>query len=68
MNELFGYIDPGVGLLAWQALIAAFLGLIFYLKKTRTFVVGLIMKPFRKGKGPQELPGKVETELEEVGQ
>jgi hypothetical protein len=66
MNEFIGYIDPGVGLLAWQALVAAFLGLVFYLKKTRTFVVGLVMKPFRKNKDTRELPGKGEADLEEV--
>jgi hypothetical protein len=67
MNEFIGYIDPGVGLLAWQALVAAFLGLVFYLKKTRTFVVDLVMRPFRKDKGLGEPTGKVKAGLEEVG-
>lgn len=67
MNVVFAYIDPGVGLLAWQAIVAAVLGLLFYIRKTRTLVVGLIMKPFRRGKSPTALPAKVETELEETG-
>jgi len=33
------YIDPGVGLLAWQAIVAAFVGLLFYLEKTRRAIV-----------------------------
>ncbi len=38
MNHL-AYVDPGVGLLAWQAVVAAFVGLLFYLEKTRRAVV-----------------------------
>jgi hypothetical protein len=41
------YIDPGFGLLAWQALVAACVGTLFYLKKTRTWLVGLFVKCFR---------------------
>lgn len=67
MTSIFAYIDPGVGLLAWQAIVAAVLGLLFYVRKTRAFVFGLVMKPFRRGKGSPALPEKVETELEETG-
>jgi len=52
MTVLFAYIDPGMGLLAWQALVAAFLGTLFYLKKTRTWLVGLFLKLFRISKPP----------------
>jgi hypothetical protein len=48
------YIDPGLGLLAWQALVAAFVGTLFYLKKTRTWLVGLFLKLFRMGKPPEQ--------------
>jgi hypothetical protein len=48
----FAYIDPGTGLLAWQALVAAFLGTLFYLKRTRTWLVGLFLRLFRIGKPP----------------
>ena len=41
------YVDPGVGLLAWQALVAFFVGLIFYLKKTRTWITNTVSKVFR---------------------
>jgi len=36
---LFAYIDPGSGLLVWQMVGAAFIGALFYLKKTRDLVV-----------------------------
>lgn len=32
------YIDPGSGLLLWQGIVAAFVGLIFYLKQTRKWI------------------------------
>ena len=50
MHFLFAYIDPGVGLLAWQAAVATVLGAVFYLKKTRDGLVRLVVKPFQKGK------------------
>jgi hypothetical protein len=53
MKIVLGYIDPGMGLLAWQALVAAFLGTLFYLKKTRAWIVGLFMRLFRANKPPE---------------
>ena len=47
---IFAYIDPGLGLLAWQAVLAAFLGALFYLKKTRTWLVTTLQKLFRAGR------------------
>jgi hypothetical protein len=41
------YVDPGLGLLAWQALVATFLGAIFYIKKTRDFLLRFGQKIFR---------------------
>jgi hypothetical protein len=49
----FAYVDPGLGLLAWQALVATFLGAIFYVKKTRDFLIRLFQKLFRIGQRPQ---------------
>ena len=34
---MFAYIDPGSGMLAWQLVVAAFLGFVFYLKRVRAF-------------------------------
>jgi hypothetical protein len=47
------YVDPGLGLLAWQALVATFFGAIFYIKKTRDFLFRLFQKLFRIGPRPQ---------------
>lgn len=47
------YVDPGLGLLAWQALVAAFLGAIFYIKKTRDFLVRTFQRVFRIGQPSQ---------------
>jgi hypothetical protein len=33
----FAYVDPGAGLLAWQMVLAAFVGGLFYVKKVRSF-------------------------------
>jgi hypothetical protein len=44
---IFAYIDPGSGLLAWQAIMAAILGLLFYLKRTRDFLMKIAQKLFK---------------------
>lgn len=44
---LIAYIDPGLGMLIWQTVVAAFVGAFFYLNKTRRWVVGLFLKIFR---------------------
>ena len=49
---IVAYIDPGLGLMAWQALVAAVLGTLFYLKKTRTWLMKLLRRPFRSNKPP----------------
>jgi len=69
---IIAYIDPGLGALLWQMIVAAFVGLLFYLKQTRRWIVGVILGVFRKtfGRG-QKPPGvsieipppKVETEI-----
>ncbi len=42
------YIDPGSGLLVWQLVVAAFVGCMFYIKKTRDFLGKLGRKIFRR--------------------
>jgi hypothetical protein len=44
---LFAYVDPGLGSLIWQSIVAAVVGFIFYLKKTRIWLAGLFKKIFR---------------------
>lgn len=51
--SIFAYVDPGLGLLAWQAVTAFFVGLIFYVRKSRTFIFSGFRKVFGSRKGQQ---------------
>jgi len=53
---ILGYIDPGQGMLIWQAIVSAFVGMLFYLKKTRQFIAGVFCKVFGRNQ-----PNKPET-------
>lgn len=48
---LLAYIDPGSGLLLWQGIVAAFVGLLFYLRQTRKWIVRQFQRVF--GRGPK---------------
>jgi hypothetical protein len=50
--SVLAYVDPGLGLLAWQAVVAAFLGFLFYVKQTRRWVAGVFRKILRLGRPP----------------
>jgi hypothetical protein len=58
--EFFAYIDPGLGLLLWQSLVAACLGVLFYLKKSRAWIIRMLQKPFKANKNPDQITEKVE--------
>jgi hypothetical protein len=45
---IVAYIDPGSGYLIWQAVVAALLGLLFYLKRSRDFLLGMTRKWFSR--------------------
>jgi len=47
---ILAYIDPGLGALLWQTLIAAVVGFLFYLKKTRQWVANIFRKIFGRGR------------------
>jgi hypothetical protein len=57
--RLFAYVDPGLGALLWQTIIAAFVGFLFYLKKTRRGIVGV----FRKMSGRSQKPSDIVAEI-----
>ncbi|HEV2391970.1 MAG TPA: hypothetical protein VG146_06360 [Verrucomicrobiae bacterium] len=57
---ILAYVDPGSGLLIWQAIIAAFLGLLFYLKKSRDWILGSFKKPSRPEKPSEAGPVDVQ--------
>jgi len=40
------YIDPGLGALLWQTTVASCVGFLFYLKKSRRWIVGRSQKLF----------------------
>jgi NADH:ubiquinone oxidoreductase subunit 2 (subunit N) len=44
---MLAYVDPGVGALAWQMVISALVGLFFYLRKTRNWVVKTFLRFFQ---------------------
>jgi hypothetical protein len=46
----YAYVDPGHGALVWQALLAAFFGSLFYLRRLRTWLDALR----KKKKGAKE--------------
>jgi hypothetical protein len=63
--HFLAYIDPGVGSLIWQAIVGIFVGLLFYMRRTRKWIGGLMHKVFGIGKSssnsadvktPQEAP------------
>jgi len=45
--NFFAYIDPGSGLLVSQMIAAAFVGSLFYVKKTRDLIARFGRKIFR---------------------
>ena len=57
---ILGYIDPGFGLLVWQAILAAFFGLLFYLNKTRRWIATSFQKIFSWAK-PSQGSAKIEN-------
>ena len=46
---LIAYIDPGLGTLIVQTVVAAFVGVFFYINKTRRWIVATIRKIFGRG-------------------
>jgi len=49
---ILGYIDPSLGALIWQSIVAAFVGAVFYLKKTRRLVAGFFRSIFKREQKP----------------
>jgi len=75
MTILLAYIDPGLGALIWQSAIATIVGFVFYLNKTRRWIVKTIRKMSGFGPkttaispkisiSPERLATKVETKTE----
>ena len=60
---IIAYIDPGLGALLWQMMVAAFVGFLFYLKQTRRWIVGVIAGAFRKTFGRGQKPPVASIEI-----
>lgn len=45
---MFAYIDPGLGQMIWLSIVSAFVGLMFYIKKARTWIAHAFLKIFRR--------------------
>jgi hypothetical protein len=56
--HILAYVDPGTGALIWQSIVAAFVGSIFYLKKTRKWLGSLWLKISGRG---TKLGGSVDS-------
>ncbi|HTY87612.1 MAG TPA: hypothetical protein VMB80_09125 [Candidatus Acidoferrum sp.] len=48
--KFFAYVDPGLGALLWQTVVAGVVGFLFYLKKTRRWIVDGIRKIFGRAR------------------
>jgi hypothetical protein len=60
---ILGYIDPGQGMLIWQAIVSAFVGVLFYLKKTRQFIAGVFGKIFGRGQAERSDAAVLSSEI-----
>jgi hypothetical protein len=47
--RILAYIDPGTGALIWQSIVGIFVGMLFYLRRTRKWIGRLMGKVFRPG-------------------
>ena len=68
---MLAYIDPGMGALVWQIVVAAVVGAMFYLKRTRDFIFGLFRKRPRSTDQPDhdsQPSSAAETKAENGGQ
>ena len=47
--RILAYIDPGTGALIWQSIVGIFVGMLFYLRRTRKWLGRIMGKVFRIG-------------------
>jgi hypothetical protein len=64
--HIFGYIDPGIGALIWQSIIGIFVGVLFYLRKTRRWIGQFIGKIFPGGQKPTNSAVNLPLEKDKV--
>jgi len=66
MTIVLAYVDPGLGALLWQSTIAAIVGFVFYLNKTRRWIVSTIQKIFGRGRKPEAASTKITVSSESL--
>jgi len=57
--KFFAYVDPGLGALIWQSAVAGVVGFLFYLKKSRRWIVNTFRKMLGRGPKPSVSAAKV---------
>jgi hypothetical protein len=62
MKPFLGYIDPGTGLLLWQAIVSIFVGLLFYVKKSRDWLFASLRRLLRIHKPHQDASSSMRPE------
>ena len=63
---ILAYVDPGLGALIWQMAVAAVIGTMFYLKKTRDWIAKTFKKIVRNKNEPADSESQIppaETEI-----
>lgn len=59
---VLGYVDPGLGLLAWQLVVSFVLGCIFYVNRTRLKVGRFMQRVFWRRAQHEESPSEVQRD------
>jgi hypothetical protein len=62
----WAYIDPGSGLLLWQAVVGACLGCVFYVRKSRRWIIGRVQRLF--GRAEPKDPSSSITPKDQPGE
>lgn len=64
---LLAYIDPGTGLLIWQTVVAVVLGMLFYVKKIRNWLLAGFHKLFGTHKSSEQEAPKLQPPANDAG-
>ena len=65
---MLAYVDPGLGQLIWLSIVSAFTGMVFYIKKTRAWIVGIVLRIFRRERQSSMDTAKIQVaEKVEIG-
>lgn len=66
--HILAYIDPGAGALIWQSVVGIFVGMIFYLRRTRKWMGRMVGKILRvnENNGPSAVALPLEKSKAEV--